>query len=110
MDYNEVIIKEEKKDFLNQLLSGDFGLARTFWIYGVLFEILFALVISVLPFVGLLNIAWTVVVLIGTWRAANRYEGWRGWAMLARISVVLTWISLAVSLFHLLLMIFILLG
>ena len=33
-------------------------------------------------------IVYSVIAMIGIWRAANAYDGWRGWAILAKISVV----------------------
>jgi len=40
--------------------------------------------------------AYEIPVIIGTWRAANKYKGSKIWAVLAKIAVVLGAIMLAV--------------
>jgi hypothetical protein len=42
-------------------------------------------------------LSYTVVVLIGTWRAASRYQGPKLWTVLAKIVTVLGWGQLAVA-------------
>lgn len=83
--------------FWRRLVKGDFGLAATWWRYGVL-----GLLAQVLAFGGLAGVSaglffvgclcYNVVVWIGTWRAAHRYEGPRVWAVLAYLAVAL-WIA-----------------
>lgn len=98
------------KPFFSKLASGDFGLAKTYWIFGVLVGIAVNFIVSTAGAVGSLNIIYFVALLhtlyffplsFGTWRAADRYTGNKIWAILAKIAIILgvialfvTWISL----------------
>lgn len=42
--------------------------------------------------------AWEIPVIMGTWRAANKYEGGKIWAILAQIATVFAAIMLAIGL------------
>lgn len=94
-----------EKGFFGKLANGDFGLAKTYWIYGVLAGIVVNIVLSVVTSIGALvflmlaYIAYEIPVLMGTWRAANKYPGLKIWAILAQVAVVLGAIMLAVGLF-----------
>ncbi len=83
---------------LGKLLAGRYGLARTFWLFGVLGGALFGLPIDLLAAAGrehlavvaiLLAITWAVVVLIAVWRASRLYRGPVIWGLLARCVFVL---------------------
>lgn len=96
---------------LQRIWKGEFGLAETFWLYGVL-------ALAALHFVGqfvLLQIAlagaerivalglafltaaggYQVLVSVGVWRSAARYAGPRAWAWLARAATVASVVLLA---------------
>jgi len=49
---------------------------------GSLFPILAALALA------LISIIYSVIVFVGVWHSANKYQGWRGWAILAKVSVI----------------------
>ena len=84
-----------EKGFFGKLSNGDFGLAKTYWLYWVLvgfvWNFAFQLIESpvLIIVVALAAMAYQVVVIIGTWRAAEKYEGSKFWAVLAKIVVVL---------------------
>lgn len=90
--------------FLSRLVRGDFGLAKTYWLYGVLVGLGVNLISRAITSSGMLVLfvvayaVYEVPVLIGTWRAAAKYSGPTIWAVLAKIAVVLGAIVLAVSL------------
>jgi len=94
-----------EKGFFSKLASGDFGLAKTYWVYGVLVG--FAVNILTIPFRSLgalfiiliVTLAYSVPWYMGIWRAANKYQGAKINAILAKIAVVLGVIVLAVGLF-----------
>ncbi|MCS5551495.1 MAG: hypothetical protein NZ811_08275 [Gammaproteobacteria bacterium] len=92
------------KGFFGKLANGDFGLAKTYWVYGVLVGFVVSIIINVITSIGglvILMLAYTayeIPVIMGTWRAANKYQGSKIWAILAKIAVVLGVISLAVGL------------
>ena len=81
--------------FFQKLSSGEFGLAKTYWLYGVVVGVVLSLGIRAITSMGLLTVivltytAYQTLVLIGTWRASKKYEGWNGWAILAKVAVVL---------------------
>lgn len=88
------------KSFFVKIWSGDFGLAKTYWLYWVLVLIAVNTVVIIRPttatlvIAALAYIAYLIPAVIGIWRAANRYEGRKIWAVLAMISVVLGMISI----------------
>ncbi len=86
---------EEKKGFFKKLANGDYGLVKTFWLYGVLGNIVVNIMIKfiestpVLLIFFVLSFIYYVFLLRGIWNAANRYTGNTAWAILAKIAVVL---------------------
>ena len=99
--------KINNKGFFKKLSDGDFGLAKTYWLYGVLVSIVgnilmqgavlsgsIALIIVLL----LVVIIYAVFQLTGVWNASNRYTGLKIWAILAKISAVLSVLGLILGL------------
>lgn len=89
------------KGFFQKLSNGDFGLAKTYWLYGVLVGSVLNLALNFVTssklwgflLLVLVYTAYEIPRLMGTWRAANRYEGRKLWAILAKISTILSAIS-----------------
>ena len=89
--------------FLARLGRGEFGLTKTYWFGWVLSDIAWlasaAIVALIVRFAGNLAItlalavlaalylAYNMLVMVGVWRAADAYGGWRGWAVLAKFNV-----------------------
>ncbi len=99
------------KGFFSKLMHGDFGLAKTYWLYGVAASYAGSLLSSLIPSLGgqlvymTLWLAYDVILTIGIWRAANRYDGRRAWAILAKIGglmglalMFLAWVGVIVVL------------
>ena len=84
---------ENKRGFFVKLANGDFGLAKTFWLYGILVSIVVKLISEAVTSIGGLVIlilafmAYNIPLLMGIWRAANKYHGPKIWAVLAKIEV-----------------------
>lgn len=81
---------------LRRLARGHFGLARTYWAFGfgglLVQGILLALAANdgkLTVAVGMLSLFYAVLLSVGIWRAANRYEGKTIWTWLAKATVVL---------------------
>lgn len=81
-------------DTINRVWMGEAGLARTYWLFGVIGSFVWGLLIggikpgSILAIVAVvLFFAYIVMVNVGTWRAASQYEGPRAWAILAKMAV-----------------------
>lgn len=84
-----------EKGFFGKLLNGDFGLAKTYWLYGVLVAFILSIPIKFITSIEsiiiiiLLSGVYQITVLMGVWRAANKYKGLKLWAVLAKIAAVL---------------------
>jgi len=85
-----------ERSFIKILLSGDFGLAKTFWMYVFMLGVFINLGMVMVPQISigivaiLILIASTVFAIplhIAIWRAANKYRGPKIWAILAKINV-----------------------
>lgn len=93
-----------EKGFFGKLANGDFGLAKTYWLYGVLVRVVVGIISNAATSIGgfvILMLAYTAyetAVIMGTWRAANKYQGQKIWAVLAKITVVLGVVMLVVGL------------
>lgn len=81
-------------DTINRVWMGEAGLARTYWLFGVIGSFVWGLLLggvkpgSILAIVGVvLFLVYIVMVNVGTWRAASRYDGPRAWAILAKMAV-----------------------
>lgn len=107
MNENENVANDSEtaeKGFFGKLSNGDFGLAKTYWLYGVLVGFIVNIAmkpitsIGLLVFVMLAYTAYEIPVIMGTWRAANKYEGSKIWVVLAKIAVVLGAIMLVIGL------------
>jgi len=84
-------------------MNGDFGLAKTFWLYGFIPNFILGKIESYFLFkhywevcliLFFIHIAYYFFVGIGIWRAAGKYKGRKIWAIFARISVILSFLSL----------------
>lgn len=76
---------------IKKLASGGFGLARTYWLFGGLTSgvgLTSLLLTPEFPIVAVLLFPYWIVVGIGIWRAATRYEGRPIWRKLAKINEV----------------------
>jgi len=88
-----------KKSFFRKLRDGDFGLAKTYWVFAVVIGSLLGIIMNILSYIPILGFFFALFVIfyqitawIGIWRASYRYHGPKVWAVLARVVVVLGWI------------------
>jgi hypothetical protein len=95
------------KGFFKKLSDGDFGLAKTYWLYGILVSIGAQIVMAVVEMsesvaliiiISLVMFGYFVFQIIGVWNASNRYTGSKIWAVLAKISAVLSVLGLILGL------------
>lgn len=86
------------ENFIIRLWNGNVGLAMSYWVYGVVAGFIWGIALGLLqpvPGSGSAKLflasmaAYFVVVYVGIWRAANKYQGEKAWATLAKFSVVL---------------------
>ncbi|MGO3693844.1 hypothetical protein [Marinobacter sp.] len=94
----------EQKGFFSKLVNGDFGLAKTYWLYGFVVGLVINFITRIVPSLGALvvilalAIPYQVTVLLGVWRAADKYQGRTAWAILAKVAAVLGWLGVLGSL------------
>jgi len=96
-------INSINKSFFIKLKDGDFGLAKTYWLYGVVVNLVLSIpsyVVSDLFFLivfTIIGLIYGVIVLIGIWNAASRYEGLKLWAILAKLATILGVVTIFVT-------------
>ena len=96
-------IQVQPKGFIKKLRDGDFGLAKTYWLFGVLAGIVANIIggliesLLILLIFTALQIVYMIFFYQGVWNAANKYEGKVIWAILAKIAVVIGVITIIVS-------------
>ena len=91
------------KGWFENLYSGNYGLAKTYWLYGGLVGVAGSILSQFisngyLVMFVVYSVPYSIAVQLGIWRAANNYRGPRFFVYLAKIAVVLGCISLLVSL------------
>ena len=98
----------QEKGFLKKLRDGDYGLAKTYWIYGMVVNIFVGFIIRLI-LMGMrrdgILLAFGVVIMDiiytaffqapGLWNAAKRYKGSKIWAILGQVIAVLAVIASA---------------
>lgn len=87
------------KGFFQTLLDGDFGLAKTYWFYGILISGIFHIISNFVASKGLvillfITVPYECVLIGGVWKAANKYQGQKVWVYAAKLSAILWSISL----------------
>jgi len=75
--------------FFRKLSNGDFGLAKTYWLYNVLAIIVGNILMELSAYVLMAIIAYSIPSLTGLWKAANKYRGSRIWSVLAKIITII---------------------
>ncbi len=94
----------QSKGFWKKLISGDFGLAKSYWLFlfgvNIIFRVLFAVgeQSASVPFILGIALIWVVyepIAFIGTWRASDKYKGSGFWSGLVKVLIVFGWISYA---------------
>lgn len=126
-DIEEGTASAKKPWFFVRLFRGDVGLALTFWVFGVIVNILLfiaiimAVTVIVIGYIavnldaaegsakpiyysilyGALAVAtaYNVFIYIAIWRSARKYAGFKLWKVLAQILVILGWLNLPFSLY-----------
>lgn len=86
------------------LWSGRVGLAKSYWLWGILFSIPWGIALSLVTpgsnlAILLVSIffVYYVIINVGIWRAASEYDGAKVLAILAKISVAITPVCLVIG-------------
>ncbi|WP_295384150.1 hypothetical protein [uncultured Thiodictyon sp.] len=110
----QIPYSERTQGFFSNFIEGNYGLAKTFWVYGVVFGVVFNWLLNVLALwivavtelrdvlviFTFTSIAYHVFVSIGVFAAASKYGGSKIWAILAYVYVfmvaILTFVYLLI--------------
>lgn len=90
--------------FFTKLANGDFGLAKTYWLFGVAAGFVLNVTLRGFTSVGvvmllfLIYTAYMAFVFLGVWRASDKYTGRKVWAVLAKVATVLGVVFLSLGL------------
>jgi hypothetical protein len=86
-----------KKHLFKKFIDGDFSLALSFWVFGLIGLLLLGLIVTlILPkmiFVRLITYPYLIYASIGIWKSSNKYNGKKIFSILAKIMVVIWNIS-----------------
>jgi uncharacterized membrane protein len=86
---------------IKEFINGDLTLWQSYWVVSVLISYPVGFICGFVgrllspdnPFIIYLGVvAWLIFVTIGTWRAADKYNGSNVWSTLAKIMLVVSWI------------------
>lgn len=81
---------------MNKFITGELGLAKTYWIFGVLGSFIIKMFVMLMSMksVGLsvmvfVAIIYSIIIWIAIWNSADKYKGFQLWPILAKTFVVL---------------------
>lgn len=88
--------------FLTNLIKGEIALWKTYWLFGVIGNIIATTLINIFSqfsetsffIILIIAIAYKIGVFTAIWNSASKYVGLKIWAILAKIMVVLGFISI----------------
>jgi len=87
--------------WFEKIIDGDFGLAKAYWLFYFIPNGLLTFLLQKVPneqyfwIYGFYSI-YLLPVMLGIWRAADRYEGSKIWSFLAKFTIILGLISLII--------------
>jgi len=80
---------------MGSFIAGNLGLAKTYWIFGVISSVILRFIMTFIIMSGInpiiaivMGFAYSIIVWIAIWNSATNYDGLKLWAILAKISVV----------------------
>ena len=101
------LTKFDLREVFRKLVRGQYGLGRTYWLFGVLPGFAFGALDGVVELYGIVGLGvwlvWLVYamyqgsVAVGVWRAGHAYQGPKIWPVLARGAVILGFATLTLS-------------
>jgi hypothetical protein len=88
----------QNQNFFIKLLSGNLGLAKTYWIYGVVVHFIFMVIVSsaegekLKGVIAVIFVTYMIVWLVGFFNATMKYEGLFIWWILSMVIIMPIWI------------------
>ena len=82
-------------NFFSKFISGDYGLAVTYWGWGVVGSNVFFLIAlsTKSDLLALCGVLYLALVLVAAWRAACKYAGPNSWRILGMTGVIFGWLN-----------------
>ena len=101
---------EASTPLVRALWRGDVSLAKTYWLFGVVVGVCYAMVFAYIEYQSsglseglgpafiialmLSYFIYAIFINIAIWRSANKYRGPKHWAILAKVMVLVSWAAL----------------
>jgi len=90
---------KKNKSYFHKFWDGELPLVQSYWVVAWLISLPVGFAIGfVALFVGFAMFAffipWYVFTTVGVWRSSDRYKGPKFWSVLAKLAMILAWISL----------------
>ena len=93
--------KPKNENFFVRFWNGQLSLPMSYWVVGILMGFAFGFIVGIIVFgLGMHEdaifgfiIPWQIYTVVGIWRSSNKYKGPKGWAILAKVAVILGAIS-----------------
>ena len=100
-------ISKKNKHYFQKFFDGELSLPHSYWLVGVVYSFGVGIILAILMIgfnlperaANVLALPWLVFVTIGIWKSATNYKGAKGWAILAKIAVVIGVINSVGSIF-----------
>lgn len=102
-----VRVTDVNTNLVLDLWRGDVPLVKSYWLFGVVVGICFAITFAFIEYqgeglsegfgplfiIGLIVVYFVYVAFINVaiWRSSNKYKGPRHWAILAKVMVIVSW-------------------
>lgn len=92
---NQVATAAPSTGFYDQFIGGEFGLAKTYWLFGVLPSFLVGIAMRIVSsdtfayWIGAAFVSYQLVLLRALWHAGKKYQGSKVWSVLAFLLVLL---------------------
>lgn len=114
-DVSRIRVIDVKTNLVLDLWRGDVSLAKTFWLFGVVVGICFAITkwfiefqstgldegFGLVFFAGLIvfYFVYSAFINIAIWRSSNKYKGPKRWTVLAKVMVIVSLSALIVEIY-----------
>lgn len=91
----EQVEQTQGPGFFKKFIQGDFGLAKTYWLLGVVPNFIVGIALRAVPSdalaygIGTAFICYELALLIALWHAGRKYQGTRVWPVLAFFLVLI---------------------
>ena len=91
----KVAAETKRLSFYEKFIGGEFGLAKTYWLLGILPSFFVGIAVRTVSsytlayWIGAAFVTYQIALLVALWNAGKKYQGWRVWPVLAFVMVLL---------------------